>query len=130
MCIRDRPHPVSRISDHASHLASMMTKVEDSLENLELPKRSTMIYGFSPQIAEAVKKSGVTLPNTQLSPHLRSWGKSKIKRLIGSPNFVSNSVSGLIKDRRRKGMPVVGMALHYLHGWERFIHRSASITYR
>ena len=122
------PHPVSKISDHASHLASMMTKVEDSLENLELPKRSTMIYGFSPQIAEAVKKSGVTLPNTQLSPHLRSWGKSKIKRLIGSPNFVSNSVSGLIKDRRRKGMPVVGMALHYLHGWERFIHPGAPVS--
>ena len=122
------PHPVSKISDHTNHLGKMMTKVEESLDGLDLPKRSTMIYGFSPKIAEAVKISGVSIPNTQLSPHLRSWGKSKIKRLIGSPNFVSNTVSGLIRDRRRKGMPAVGMALHYLHGWERFIHPGAPVS--
>ena len=122
------PHPAAKISDNANHLASMMTKLEDSLNEFELPKRSTMVYGFSPKIAEAVKISGMTLPNTQLSPHLRSWGKTKIKRLIGSPNFISNSVAGLIRDRRRKGMPVVGMALHYLHGWERFVHPGAPVS--
>ena len=122
------PHPVAKISDHANHLATMISKIENSLDDLELPKRSTMIYGFSPKISQAVKISQTKLPNTQLSPHLRPWGKGKMKRLIGSPNFISNTVSGLVRDRRRKGMPVVGMALHYLHGWERFVHPGAPVS--
>jgi len=121
-------HPTARISDTTSHLVAMMTKLEDSLNDFDLPKRSTMIYGFSPKIAAAVEQSGLSLPNTQLSPHLRSWGRTKIKRLIGSPNFISNSVSGLIRDRRKKGMPVVGMALHYIHGWERLIHPGIPVS--
>lgn len=122
------PHPVAKIPDHANHLAKMICKIDSSLLELDLPKRSTMIYGFSPKISQAVKISQTKIPNTQLSPHLRSWGKGKMKRLIGSPNFISNTVSGLVKDRRRKGMPVVGMALHYLHGWERFVHPGAPVS--
>ena len=53
------PHPVSKISDHTNHLAKMMTKVEESLDGLDLPKRSTMIYGFSPK---TVSYTHLTLP--------------------------------------------------------------------
>lgn len=49
------PHPVAKISDHANHLAKMISKIDSSLVELDLPKRSTMIYGFSPKISEAVK---------------------------------------------------------------------------
>ena len=122
------PHPVAKISDHANHLSKMISKIDDSLVELDLPKRSTMIYGFSPYIADAVKISGTSIPNTQLSPHLRSWVRGKIKRFIGAPNFISNTFSGLIKDRRRKGMPVAGMALHYMHGWERFVHLGIPVS--
>lgn len=122
------PHPIAGIKDHASHLTAMMSTLEDSLSDLDLPSRSTMVYGFSPKISEAVERSGLTLPNTQLSPHLRSWGKTKVKRLIGSPNFVSSSVASLTRDRRKKGMPVLGMALHYIHGWERLVHPGLPVS--
>ncbi len=122
------PHPATRIKDHATHLTKMMSALEQSLDDLDLPSRSTMVYGFSPKIGEAVERSGLTIPNTQLSPHLRSWGKTKVKRLIGSPNFVSNSVASLARDRRKRGMPVLGMALHYIHGWERLVHPGLPVS--
>ncbi len=122
------PHPAARIKDHATHLSSMMVALEESLSDLDLPARSALVYGFSPKISQAVERSGLSIPHTQLSPHLRSWGKTKIKRLIGSPNFVSSSVASLARDRRKKGMPVLGMALHYLHGWERLVHPSLPVS--
>jgi len=122
------PHPVAQIKDHATHLISMMNTLDEALSDLDLPSRSTLVYGFSPKIGLAAKRSELTLPSTQLSPHLRSWGKTKLKRFIGSPNFVSNSVARLIRDRRKKGMPVIGMALHYIHGWERLVHLGMPVS--
>lgn len=122
------PHPVAGIKDHETHLTRMMTTLDESLVDLDLPSRSALVYGFSPKISKAAKRCGLRLPNTQLSPHLRSWGKIKIKRLIGSPNFVSKSVASLVRDRRRQGMPVLGMALHYIHGWERLVHPGLPVS--
>tara|TARA_B100000902_G_scaffold99150_1_gene101553 strand:+ start:16548 stop:17654 length:1107 start_codon:yes stop_codon:yes gene_type:complete len=114
------PHPVAKIN-HSEYLTNIMTQVEEKLNDFELPKRSTIVYSFSPKIESVAKSLGFKFPVTRLMPHLRPWGVWKVKRAIGMPNFARTSVSSIIKNSRNHGMPAMGLALQFLNGWTRWI---------
>ena len=122
------PHPAARIDDVDAHLSAMMGLLEESLAPFDLPARSALVYSFSPRIGSVAKSVGFEFPVTRLSPYLRPWGSYRIKRLIGTPGFVLSTVTGLIKEHRKEGMPAVAMALKYLQGWERFAHPGAPMA--
>ncbi|MBM47468.1 MAG: hypothetical protein CMB35_02485 [Euryarchaeota archaeon] len=115
------PHPIAKIK-RDGHLRSMMGLLEQKLEPLDLPDRSALVYSFSPRIGPVAKSCGFGMPITRLVPHLRPWGHWKVKRAVGTPHFARTSVPGLIRNLRRNGMPVMGMALEFLNGWTRWIN--------
>ena len=114
------PHPVSK-KKHDIQLANMMEMIENKLEGLELPTRSTVIYSFSPKIAAIAKSTEFKFPITRLMPHLRPWGIWRVKRAVGIPNFARTSVSSIIRHSRNNGMPAMGLALDFLNGWTRWL---------
>ncbi|MFL2956922.1 MAG: hypothetical protein CND29_00840 [Marine Group II euryarchaeote MED-G36] len=114
------PHPVSK-KKHESYIAKMMELIENKLEPLELPERSTVIYSFSPKIASVAKSNEFKFPITRLMPHLRPWGVWRIKRMMGMPHFARTTVSSMIRHSRKNEMPAIGLALEFLNGWTRWI---------
>ena len=124
------PHPAAQIDDVDGYLRAMMRLLEEKLGPFDLPDRSALVYSFSPRIGPVAKSVGFEFPVTRLSPYLRPWGSNRIKRLVGTPNFMRSTVTGLIKQHRKEGMPALAMALQYLQGWERFLHLGTPMAIR
>ena len=124
------PHPAAQIDDVDGYLRAMMRLLEEKLGPFDLPDRSALVYSFSPRIGPVAKSVGFEFPVTRLSPYLRPWGSKPIRRLVGTPNFILSTVTGLIKQHRKEGMPALAMALQYLQGWERFLHLGTPMAIR
>ncbi|MDP6212359.1 MAG: glycerophosphodiester phosphodiesterase family protein [Candidatus Thalassarchaeaceae archaeon] len=124
------PHPSTKI-DTMEYLSSIMGKLEESLEPLDLPDRSVVVSCFSPKIGEAAKTSGFSMPVIRLMPHIRAWGRFwRMKRVVAVPHFARTTVKGITRDLRKEGMESIGMALDYLVGWPRFIHPGIPVGLR
>jgi len=116
------PHPSTKI-ETLEYLGSIMEKLEESLEPLDLPDRSVIVSSFSPKIGEAAKASDFSIPVTRLMPHIRAWGRYwRVKRVFAMPHFASTTVKGITESLRAQGMESIGMSLEYLVGWPRYIH--------
>ena len=116
------PHPSTKI-DTMDYLGSIMGKLDESLEPLDLPDRSVVVSSFSPKIGRAAKSSGFSIPVIRLVPHIRAWGRFwRLKRVFAAPHFARTTVKGITRRLRNQEMESVGMALDYLVGWPRFIH--------
>lgn len=116
------PHPVTRkLVD--GYLGSMMSKLEDDLEEMDLPEGSTLVSSFSPRIFKAAKTSQFSLPVTRLMPHIRSWGRYwKVKRAVAMPHFARSSIHGIARYLRKNNTNIMGIAVEYLSGWTRWIN--------
>tara|TARA_B100000945_G_scaffold316482_1_gene317502 strand:+ start:810 stop:1922 length:1113 start_codon:yes stop_codon:yes gene_type:complete len=116
------PHPSTNI-ETLGHLGSMMENLEESLEVLDLPERSTVVSSFSPKIGRASKSVSFGIPVTRLMPHIRAWGRFwRLKRVVAVPHFMRTTVKGMTSRLRKEGMESIGMALEYLVGWPRYVH--------
>jgi len=116
------PHPSTKI-ETLEYLGSIMEKLEESLEPLDLPDRSVIVSSFSPKIGEVAKASDFSIPVTRLMPHIRAWGRYwRVKRVFAMPHFASTTVKGITESLRAQGMESIGMSLEYLVGWPRYIH--------
>ena len=125
MCIRDSP---STKIETVGHLGSMIQRLETALEPLELPERTVFASCFSPKIGEAAKSVKSSIPVTRLVPHIRAWGRFwRLKRVMAIPNFARTTVKGVASSLRNEGMESIGMALHYLVGWPKYVHPGKSV---
>lgn len=116
------PHPSTKIGT-LEYLSSIMGKLEESLETLDLPDRSVVVSCFSPKIGEASKASDFDIPVIRLMPHIRAWGRFwKLKRVVAIPHFTRTTVKGISRSLRKEKMGSIGIALDYLVGWPRYIH--------
>jgi len=116
------PHPSTKIGT-LGYLGSIMGKLEESLQPLDLPERSVVASCFSPMIGRAARSSDFGIPVIRLMPHIRAWGRFwRLKRVIAMPHFARTTVKGITRSFRNEGMESIGMALEYLVGWPRFIH--------
>jgi|TARA_B110000263_G_scaffold248244_1_gene262696 glycerophosphoryl diester phosphodiesterase len=116
------PHPSTKIGT-LEYLSSIMRKLEESLEPLDLPDRSAVVSCFSPKIGEASKTFDFSIPVIRLMPHIRAWGRFwRLKRVVAMPHFARTTVRGITRSLRKEGMESIGMARDYLVGWPRYIH--------
>ena len=124
------PHPITKIeTDH--YLGSMMERIEDAIEPLCLPERTTIVSSFSPRISRVAKTSEFSIPVTRLMPHIRSWGRFwRLKRIVAMPHFATTSVPSIANSFREEGMETIGMALDYMVGWTRFVSPGSVVGIR
>ena len=116
------PHPKNGIGTDG-YLRNAMGLLEQMLEPLDLPDRSTIVSSFSPRIGPVANSVGFGIPVTRLMPRIRSWGRYwRVKRTVAMPHFARTSVRSIAKTVRRDGMESMGMAVEYLSGWTRWIN--------
>ena len=124
------PHPVTKIGTD-QYLGSIMEKLEEAIEPLDLPKRTTIVSSFSPRISPVAKSAEFGIPVTRLMPRIRPWGRYwRLKRIVAMPHFASTSVPSMANNFRDEGMESIGMALDYLVGWTRFVSPGSVVGIR
>jgi len=109
------------------HMVKMIQYIEKSLDPLDIPESSSIIYSFEPKLISAAKQIDSKLKFSRLRPYIRQWGNWKTQRITAAPSFLISSLPRLLNKQRKEGSPMLPCSLQYLRGIESRINLGLSV---
>lgn len=101
------------------HLAALAGRIVTTLEDLDVPERSAVFYGFSPMTAKAVADVTSRWKGAPLRPEVRPWGKDRWERWRAMPDYALSPLARNLRRQQAIGAPVMPMAVEYFTGRSR-----------
>lgn len=122
ICIELKPpHPSSGAggswfgggASSREQMGKLMTAAERKLEENSIPINNSIYYSFFNGFPQIASKAEITRPVSTLWPIIPRFGSRSVQRAICLPQYVSTSLSRLLKRQRRNNSPMVPCALEY-----------------
>ncbi|MDP6223958.1 MAG: glycerophosphodiester phosphodiesterase family protein [Candidatus Poseidoniaceae archaeon] len=99
---------------HDIHMGATMKRVEEVLDQYDIPQQSTVHYAFHKSMKDAARLGGIQRNWSTLLPTIRPFGGRKIHRILASPEFLTTSFARLMKKHQRNASPMMPCAIEYL----------------
>lgn len=99
---------------HDMHMGATMRRVEELLDQYEIPQQSTVHYAFHKSMKEAARLGEIQRNWSTLLPMVRPFAGRKTHRALAFPEFFTTSFARLMKKHQRNASPMMPCAIEYL----------------
>jgi len=99
---------------HDMHMGAAMRRVEELLDQYEIPQQSTVHYAFHKSMKEAARLGEIQRNWSTLLPMVRPFAGRKTHRALAFPEFFTTSFARLMKKHQRNASPMMPCAIEYL----------------
>ena len=99
---------------HDIHMGATMKRVEEVLDQYDIPQQSTVHYAFHKSMKDAARLGGLQRNWSTLLPTIRPFGGRKIHRILASPEFLTTSFARLMRKHQQNASPMMPCAIEYL----------------
>ncbi|MED5291417.1 MAG: glycerophosphodiester phosphodiesterase family protein, partial [Candidatus Thermoplasmatota archaeon] len=99
---------------HDMHMGATMRRVEELLDQYEIPQQSTVHYAFHKSMKEAARLGEIQRNWSTLLPMVRPFAGRKTHRALAFPEFFTTSFARLMKKHQRNASPMLPCAIEYL----------------
>ncbi len=99
---------------HDMHMGATMRRVEELLDQYEIPQQSTVHYAFHKSMKEAARLGEIQRNWSTLLPMVRPFAGRKTHRALALPEFFTTSFARLMKKHQRNASPMMPCAIEYL----------------
>lgn len=99
---------------HDVHMGATMKRVEEVLDQYDIPQQSTVHYAFHKSMKDAARLGGLQRNWSTLLPTIRPFGGRKIHRILASPEFLTTSFARLMRKHQQNASPMMPCAIEYL----------------
>ena len=99
---------------HDIHMGATMKRVEEVLDQYDIPQQSTVHYAFHKSMKDAARLGELQRNWSTLLPTIRPFGGRKIHRILASPEFLTTSFARLMRKHQQNASPMMPCAIEYL----------------
>jgi glycerophosphoryl diester phosphodiesterase len=122
VCIEiKRPHPrapngggFNGKKHHIEHVSDCIKKIDEMLDEFQIPSSSTMYYSFHKHMKQSIQRSSTSRRWASLIPYIVPYGSRRFQRLKAFPTYLTTSFSRLLRQHQAQGASILPCAIEYL----------------